>query len=231
MSKYWKFAGVFAVLVAMIAFVGVTAAYARGPNRSASDSSVTDPVLPDDTPDQLFAVALSDDEVADLLFMREEEKLARDVYLTLYDQWGLPIFRNIANSEQTHTNAIAALLGRYGLEDPVVDQTVGVFANSDLQVLYDQLVSQGSQSLLAALEVGATIEDLDIVDLQNAVAQTDKADIALVYENLMKGSRNHLRAFVATLQRQGGATYQPQYLDQESYEAIINSPSERGSRS
>ena len=176
---------------------------------------------------QQDSMALNEQEVADLLFMREEEKLAHDVYLTLYEQWGLRIFQNIANSELTHTEAIRTLLVRYDLADPALDRAVGVFANEGLQALYDQLVAQGSQSLVAALQVGATIEDLDIVDLQNAVARTDNADIVLVYENLMKGSRNHLRAFIATLQKQNGE-YQPQYLDQAAYEAIISSPMERG---
>ena len=38
--------------------------------------------------------ALSDAEAATLVFMREEEKLARDVYITLYDQWEHPVFNN-----------------------------------------------------------------------------------------------------------------------------------------
>ena len=33
MNKFWKFSGVFAVLVAVVAFVGVTAAFAQGPNQ------------------------------------------------------------------------------------------------------------------------------------------------------------------------------------------------------
>jgi hypothetical protein len=94
--------------------------------------------------------------------------------------------------------------------------------------LYEQLVVQGSESLAAALQVGAPIEDLDITDLAASLAQTDNPDIILVYENLMKGSRNHLRAFVSTLQRQTGTTYQPQYLDQTTYDAIINGTMESG---
>jgi hypothetical protein len=176
-----------------------------------------------------FAV-LSDEEVQDLLHMREEEKLAHDVYLTLYEQWRLPVFQNIANSELTHTSAVQTLLMRYDVEDPALNNGVGVFSDEGLQALYAQLVAQGSQSLPAALQVGATIEDLDIVDLEDAVARTDNRDISLVYSNLMKGSRNHLRAFISTLQKHGGEPYQPQYLDQAAFEAIINSPMERGRR-
>ena len=145
----------------------------------------------------------------------------------MYEQWGLPLFQNIANSELTHTEAVRTLLIRYDLADPALDKAVGVFTNNDLQALHDQLIASGGQSLVAALQVGATIEDLDIVDLQNAITKTDNADIILVYENLMKGSRNHLRSFISTLQKQNGE-YQPQYLDQAAFEAIVNSPAERG---
>lgn len=171
---------------------------------------------------------LSADEADGLLWMREEEKLAHDVYVTLYEKWHLPIFQNIAQSELTHMAAVKTVLDRYSLDDPATGNIVGVFVNPTLQSLYDQLIEQGSQSLAAALVAGATIEDLDIVDLQTRPAQTDKADIQLVYANLMKGSRNHLRAFTQTLTSQTGTSYTPQYLDQAEYDAIINSPMERG---
>lgn len=163
-----------------------------------------------------------------LLFMREEEKLAHDVYVTLAEQWSLPIFQNIANSETTHTEAVKALLERYNLTDPVGSNDVGVFTNGTLQTLYDQLVADGRQSLAAALQVGATIEDLDIVDLQQRVAESDNADIALVFNHLTSGSHNHLRAFVRTLEQQTGESYQPQYLDQTAYDAIIANPEASG---
>ena len=165
--------------------------------------------------------ALSDDEIAGLLYMREEEKLARDVYLTLYDVWSLRVFQNIARAEQIHMDTVLTLIERYELDDPVTDDTIGAFTNADLQALYTQLVAQGSESLEAALRVGATIEEIDIQDLKAYLATTDAADIRLAYENLKAGSYNHLRAFVSTLEAQTGETYQPQYLAQSEYEAIM----------
>jgi len=100
---------------------------------------------------------LTADEKEGLVIMREEEKLARDVYLTLYNKWGLSIFRNIASSEQTHTDSIRYLIERYNLTDPVTDETIGVFTNQTFQDLYTALVKQGEQSLIEALKVGATI--------------------------------------------------------------------------
>jgi len=171
---------------------------------------------------------LSDDEIDGLVFMREEEKLAHDVYLTLYEQWGQRTFANIASSEQSHTDAVKALLDAYGLDDPAAGRGVGDFADPDLQALYDQLIAQGSASLEAALRVGAAIEEIDILDLEQRISLTDEAEIIRVYENLMAGSENHLRAFTSVIERQGGLTYQPDYLSQETYDLIVSASSGRG---
>lgn len=173
---------------------------------------------------------LSESEVEGLIYMREEEKLARDVYLTLFNQWNVNIFQNIAKSEQTHTDAIKNLLDIYGIVDPVVNDEIGTFVNPDLQALYDQLVIQGSQSLGDALKVGAAIEEIDIIDIEKYIAQTEHANIQTVYESLLKGSRNHLRAFVSNLQTRTGEAYQPQFLTQEGYELIISASIETGNQ-
>ncbi len=171
---------------------------------------------------------VSESEAEGLAFMREEEKLARDVYITLYEQWGMRVFTNISRSEQMHTDAVAALLERYNLQDPVATDSIGVFTNTDLKALYDQLIEMGNASLIDALKVGAAIEEIDILDLQKQLDDVvDNQDIAYIYENLMRGSRNHLRAFTRNLENQG-VDYAPQYLDQETYDAIVNSPMERG---
>ena len=170
---------------------------------------------------------LSDAELEALAFMREEEKLARDVYLRMYEIWDQRIFTNIANAEQTHMDAVLRLLEKYDLEDPASDTPQGVFTDPVLQGLYDMLVAQGSASLVDALIVGATIEDLDIFDLQRQLAVVDNQDIILVFENLTKGSRNHMRAFSSRL-ADLGVVYTPVYISQEEYDAIINSDTETG---
>jgi rhodanese-related sulfurtransferase len=171
--------------------------------------------------------ALSSGEQAGLVYMREEEKLAHDVYLTLGTVWDVPIFSNIANSEQTHTNAIKVLLQQYAITDPVTDTTVGVFTNPEIQKLYTDLVATGKKSLLDAFTVGATIEDLDIHDLKANIAQTSNPDIKVVYENLTKGSRNHLRSFYGQLISRGGS-YQAQYISATEFTEIITSDKESG---
>lgn len=171
--------------------------------------------------------ALSSEEQSSLLFMREEEKLAKDVYITLYDKWGVNIFSNISKSEQTHMDAVLLLLTKYALTDPVGTNAIGVFSNTELQHLYNELVTQGEMGLLEAYQVGATIEDLDIFDLANALDNNDNQDIKLVYEMLSKGSRNHLRSFYGNILNVGGS-YTPQYITQAEFDAIINSPKETG---
>lgn len=163
---------------------------------------------------------LSAEEAEALLFMREEEKLAHDVYLALYEQWGLQTFQNIASSEQAHTDSVKNLLERYGLDDPAAAQA-GVFTNPELQALYTELVARGSQSLAEAIKVGGAIEEIDILDLQERLTQTDNADIQQVFNNLLKGSTNHLQAFASVLQAQTGETYQPQYLSAEVYQTLL----------
>lgn len=176
----------------------------------------------------LHASGLTEAEVESLLYMREEEKLAHDVYVTLYQVWGTPVFQNIANSEQSHTEAVKNLLDIYGLEDPAVSTPVGVFVNAELQTLYDDLIALGSQSLAAALKVGAAIEEIDILDLQESLELVTAADIQQVYGNLLAGSENHLRAFTSVLAQQTGESYIPQYLDQAVYDAILAGSAQTG---
>jgi hypothetical protein len=166
-------------------------------------------------------------ETSALLYMREEEKLAHDVYAGLFEKWGNQVFENIAASEQRHTSAIFCLLNKYGLEDPVGVNGIGIFNNVDLQSLYESLMEQGTVSLAAAFRVGATIEDLDISDLETRLAEIDNQDIAAVFKELAKGSRNHLRAFNRNLEKLGEA-YAPQFISQEMFDEIVNSSKETG---
>ncbi len=169
---------------------------------------------------------LTEAEIQGLQFLREEEKLARDVYLELHRRWGMNIFANIAESEQNHMDAVKSLLDKYRLEDPA-QPGEGEFTNQALQAAYDALIARGRQSLMEALHVGGFIEELDIGDLQDAMAATGRDDILQVYDNLMRASRNHLRAFAGQIENRGVA-YEAQVLTQEEVDAIIDSPMERG---
>ena len=158
---------------------------------------VTAPVTAGGTGKKTGSEILSQEEVDGLLFMREEEKLARDVYVELFKIWGLQIFDNIAESEQRHMDVVLYLLGKYDLDDPAL--APGQFENSYLQQLYDDLVNKGEESILDAIEVGIIIEETDIEDIDILLGQTNNDDITQVYTNLLDGSYSHLDAFESQL--------------------------------
>jgi hypothetical protein len=177
------------------------------------------------------AARLTPAETETLLFVREEEKMARDVYLTLYNKWGTKVFQNIATrSEQTHMDVMGGLINTYGLVDPVLDNTVGAFTDPAILALYQDLVMQGSFSLLDGLKVGGFVEEFDINDLQEAIAEakagSNPADIIRAYDNLMCGSRNHLRAFVSQYEN-NGVDYVAQVMPQAAVDAIVATPEEQ----
>jgi len=170
----------------------------------------------------LFAATLTPEESESILWMREEEKLARDVYLALYERWGLRTFYSIAQSEQRHMDSVKIeLIDVYGLQDPVADETPGVFSNPELAELYDTLVQRGLQSITDAVWVGMTIEDLDIKDLDEALATTSNPDIQTVYGNLVRGSENHMRSFYRQATKYG-LNYTPQYISLQQYQQILS---------
>jgi hypothetical protein len=146
-------------------------------------------------PARTSTAPLSASEAAAVTYMREEEKLARDVYTKLAGTSGNPVFTRIAASEQRHMDALGRIITRYGLTDPTKGQTAGQFKNQTLQRLYNELVAKGSASPAAAIEVGRTIEKLDIADLNSREATTKHADVNWVFQQLERGSNMHLRAF------------------------------------
>lgn len=174
----------------------------------------------------LSAEDLSAEEIAGLMYMREEEKLAHDVYVALFNVWGANVFSQIALSEVEHTEAVRRLIEAHGLEDPAATNPAGVFENVDLQALYNQLVARGQVSLIEALKVGCLIEEKDIQDITDKKAEVlDEPDIVQVYDNLLCGSRNHLRAFNSNLLDQG-QTYDATVLSQAQWDAIASAAME-----
>lgn len=169
---------------------------------------------------------LTAEEIAGLKFMREEEKLAHDVYVYLYGLYGDEIiFSNISNSETSHTDAILSLLVKYGITDPAAGKLPGEFTDPALQTMYNTLVVMGQASKVEGLKVGALIEETDIRDINEKKSVTDETDILGVYDSLLCGSRNHLRAFDGRLDALG-VTYVPTVITQAEWDAIANTPNE-----
>jgi hypothetical protein len=145
---------------------------------------------------------LSEAEIDTLMYMREEEKMARDLYIRFNEVYGttVRVFGNISLSELKHMDAVKGLLDAYGLPDPVVVDRVGEFTNPELLDQYKTLLAQGN-TLKGALEVGVIVEEQDLVDLAEGMDETDEPCIDRVYSNLLKGSTNHLAAFSRVLGR------------------------------
>lgn len=175
--------------IAVVALVGAGAAVAAGPSTQSTRGA------------QQSATALSAAERSAVVYMREEEKLSRDVYVELSKAYpSSPIFGRIARAEQQHMNAVGRLLARYGVADPVAGKAPGVFMNSDLHRLYDTLVERGLRSLDDALQVGVTIEKTDIADIEVRLRSVDHTDVDRVLSSLLRGSQSHLGAFTRTAQ-------------------------------
>jgi len=167
-------------------------------------------------------------EETGILQMREEEKMAHDVYVNFYSTWKLPVFENISLAETSHYNAVYTLITAYGLTDPSTG-VAGTFTNPTIGELYAKLIAAGAASAVEALKTGAYIEECDILDLEKLIAATENPAVIQIYGSLLSGSRNHLRSFVSTLAIYNMA-YVPEMMTQETFDAIINSPMESGNQ-
>ncbi len=170
------------------------------------------------------SATVNESEIEMMKFMREEEKLAYDVYRYLYAKYGFNVFNNISSSEKQHMDQVLCLLNYYKIQDPASPEA-GVFNNPELQMLYNDLTAQGDISLLEALKVGATIEDVDIKDLMDLSTSTTNPAILATFSNLTCGSRNHMRSFVSNINAQGGS-YAPQFISVDLYNQIITTSRE-----
>lgn len=147
-----------------------------------------------------------------LLLMREEEKLAKDVYAYFASLYSVPAFTNITASETKHMSSVKILLDKYNITDPVKDDAIWVFTNPSFTTLYNELTTKGATSLTEALKIWIQIEELDIADIDKLLWQVSAdSDIALVYNNLRAWSVNHLTSFIKNLEKQW-ETYVSIYL-------------------
>ncbi len=176
--------------------------------------------------DDNTVVVVSEQEKSDLQFLREEEKLAHDVYIYAFKKYNNTVFSNIANSEQSHTTSVLNLLISRNIPDPAANLKEGEFKNADLQALYNTLATTIDSSANHALIVGATVEDLDINDIHHFYANTTNTEILLVYDKLTCGSRNHLRSFTKSLGNLG-LVYAPKYISTAEFNSITGSQNEQ----
>ncbi len=194
-------------------------------DESANDEQIIETNLPEYTVKSVQTNfvptnALTTSEEEGIYFMREEELLARDLYTAFFNDYNLSVFNRIAQSEDRHATAMLALIDFYQLIDPATG-IVGEYSNPDLQTMYNDLYAQGTIGLMEAIAVGALVEEVDIEDINQILDSTSNENLVMVYENLLKGSKNHLRAFVKQLDN-NGISYTPQVLSLLEFEEILN---------
>jgi len=142
------------------------------------------------------SLSLSADAAAGLIYMIEEEKMARDLYDAFAEQTGSVVFDRISNSEQRHMDSLLLVAQKAGVDVTAITAAAdGVFTNASIQTLYNSLLAQGSVSLDAAYGVGVLVEQTDIADLQDYSADASIGIVGTVYANLEAGSAHHLAAF------------------------------------
>lgn len=147
---------------------------------------------------------ITEAQKAEILYIYQEEKVARDTYITLGNIYTSEnTFARIQESEQSHIDSVEKLCIKYGVNiEGVNEEEVGNFVLPELQEMYDTLVAKGQESLIDALEVGVEIEVKDIKDLEDSIAEFEGfTDVTNVFNNLKDGSENHLRAFQNALSR------------------------------
>lgn len=194
---------IFFVMLAVMGLTVLITACSEGVNNAGEDLALAEKsasLNPAGCTGCSFTAVLTEQEIKGLLYMREEEKVARDVYLTLSGMYKNFVFSNIAKSEQAHMDAILYLLNGYKLTDPVAGKAVGEFTPA-FQSIYDGLILRGKTGLKEALMVGVDIEEMDINDLELRIGETKVPNILQVYKNLLAGSKNHLSAFNFNLSR------------------------------
>ena len=194
---------------------------------------------------QTSETSLDVNEQTHLVFMREEEKLARDVYLKLGIMYpDSVIFGKIDDSEQQHTTAVKNMIEKYGVDDPNTNDNIGAFTGEDygwyFTEKFNQLVEKASSSELDAFYVGAFIEELDMLDINqcpkviveadnginDAVecgnVYTDNPDVKQLYSSLLDGSDSHLAGYVKNIEKHiGEGNYQAQVLPQEQVDELL----------
>ena len=143
----------------------------------------------------LTPIYLTTAQKAQMKYLAEEEKLARDVYTYLSGKVTTRKFSNIARSEQTHMNYMATLLTKYKQINPTTGKAPGVFVNKDIQALYDSLTSEGSAGILQAYAVGVKVEQVDIASIKELLLKPLPADVKAALDLMLAASNTHLEAF------------------------------------
>ena len=145
---------------------------------------------------------LTEEQKDMLFFIYQEEKMARDVYITFDRVYkNENTFRLMQIAEQRHLDCARKLCEFYGVDTSSVDETVvGAFESPVLKTLYEAYTERGKNSLRDALEIAEFIEATDINMIEHASVGMP-SDVVAVYEKLKRGNLNHLDIFQTAISR------------------------------
>lgn len=184
-------------------------------------------------------------EQTHLVFICEEEKLARDVY-HLFDRRfpDLGVFAELEAGKESSRCAVEKLLRQYRVSIPRVNENVGVFSWGIYGRYFTEkflvVSNQGSMNPLSALYAGAFLEELNILDIEQCpkvivdidngikdaascgMQYTDNPAIRAAYDELLAESRRHLRILVNNIeQRTGPGSYRAQLLKPDELASVL----------
>ncbi len=153
---------------------------------------------------------LTEDMKYALSYMWHEEKLAKDIYLSLNEiNYNKQMYNIATKSETVHENLVEDLAVRYDLnltnvadykeyyaKEDLANLAQGEFAITKIQDLYNALYDFGKVSPQQTLQVGCMVEVTDINDLNEFIAKSSEAsDLLAVFDFLKEGSYKHYWSF------------------------------------
>jgi len=169
--------------------------------------------------DDYNLTALDDNQKYSLAYMWNEERLAQDLYLNLYNvnSDAIQLYNIALKSEAYHIELVENLVKAYDLNiTNLVDYTqnyseaelkampAGTYGVTAIQDLYNTLYNNGAASVQASLEVGCMVEVTDIDDLDKYIIDAKENQALIDTFNLLKdGSYSHYWAFDRALKNLG----------------------------
>ena len=126
-----------------------------------------------------------------LVYALQDEYLARAEYELILEEWGIERpFSNIIRSEERHIASLLPLFDRYGVAPPEDSAAEHVIMPASRQ---------------EAFEIGVHAEIENIAMYEAFLEANDlPRDVKNVFEALLRGSENHLRAFEQGLAAETG---------------------------
>ena len=121
--------------------------------------------------------------------------------LKFYDQWQLPIFREIAEMEMDHSHQVLVLLAKFEIVDQTGTSKMGEFSWAATKIQFDSLVMEAN-SVENALMVTSEVQEIALQALNHQLKNIVNHDeIRTTYERLVVDTKIHLENLRYTMQK------------------------------